>query len=54
MTKQEAKQYVADHDETDVKNSGDLEQVFTALAGRAPDEEESKSLWWHISELMQD
>lgn len=54
MTMEEARQYVAEHDENDVMGEADLREVFLALAGRAPTENESKSLWWHICELVQD
>jgi hypothetical protein len=54
MTTEEAKQYVAEHDESQVMNPADLREVFISLAGRAPTDNESKSLWWHICELVQD
>jgi len=54
MTYQEARLYVTEHKETDGADPRELEQVFTALAGRPPNTEERNSLWWHISELVQD
>lgn len=54
MTFDEARQFVNEHKGSEGVDPGQLEQVFMALAGRTPDAEERKDLWWHISELLQD
>jgi hypothetical protein len=54
MTFDEARQFVSEHDGSETIDPAQLEQVFSALAGRPPNEDERKDLWWHISELLQD
>jgi hypothetical protein len=54
MTFDEARQFANEHEGGEEVDPERLEEVFTALAGRPPDGEEQKALWWHISELLQD
>ena len=51
MTQTEARQYVADHSDDDVMDRADLIAVFTALAGREPNEDEIGVLWSHCCNL---
>lgn len=54
MTKKEAKQYMAEHNDDDLLNDDDLESVFFALFGRQADDiDRVEGIWSHCCSALE-
>jgi hypothetical protein len=51
MDRDTAIRYVAEHGDDDAMDRAELTDVFVALAGREPTEQENEALWSHCCEM---